>query len=676
MVQEGYEKREDKYIHIDDYREWVNGDQILIDSGTGTGKTTFVFQTLAAEAKKNHKYLVYICNRKILRLQQFNKYFFDESVRQNVLILTYQYLESTNSFPILRFDPNKNPNKNPNKKGLSTIEQDIIKFNHIEESVVINEVDVMYYVFDEAHYFCSDALFNERVSFWYNAELKFEKSITVFLTATSEPLLLFLKSKRFRDVDFFLELKEEIKYKKTPIKIDPAIYDEYDYDGVDAEFISNYINGINEANAKRKQDSYYHTIIEYVYNAIDIKNHNLRHYCLKPNYFNYKPIYFDDYSDLYVDIVNSEEKWLIFVDSKEDGMKLEMILNELYRFHFHGSDIVKRAVFISADIGVRTDREAYKEFKNINSKEMFECNVLIATSVIDNGINIDPVQCSDMMNVVVSQIEKTAFLQMLGRRRFLDNEVVNLYIRTTDIRRINTLKYELEKLFVFFMYFCLADEIKYVRTRRPTKYSDGMEAVNVLSDSLIETVIGDFPKYSKYFIKSDIHSGIKSNHNNSIFDNYRINIACMMSNFYRYYQFFEVSHESSTSLNILQKQLEWIDSTYNTNNWYKFSKNMSALMDLLSEFSRLGWFKGDEQLVFRKRCRSLVYDFPKEVLPEKLKKEKFRYNNNTLPLPQFKKLNDIFEHFDLPYRIIKEKSYKNKKKINVWKIEKIKEQGR
>lgn len=49
---------------------------------------------------------------------------------------------------------------------------------------------VMYYIFDEAHYFVSDSLIRSETNFWYHQD--FTHGISVFLTATPKPLLSFL----------------------------------------------------------------------------------------------------------------------------------------------------------------------------------------------------------------------------------------------------------------------------------------------------------------------------------------------------------------------------------------------------------------------------------------------------------------------------------------------------
>ena len=58
----------------DIYPTWKEGQSILLASGTGTGKTYFVFNDLLKRAISADKYLVYICNRKSIKSQIHEKY--------------------------------------------------------------------------------------------------------------------------------------------------------------------------------------------------------------------------------------------------------------------------------------------------------------------------------------------------------------------------------------------------------------------------------------------------------------------------------------------------------------------------------------------------------------------------------------------------------------------------
>lgn len=52
----------------DDYQTW-NNESIILDCGTGTGKTYFILQTLCRFAIAYNKKVLYLCNRKKLKEQ-------------------------------------------------------------------------------------------------------------------------------------------------------------------------------------------------------------------------------------------------------------------------------------------------------------------------------------------------------------------------------------------------------------------------------------------------------------------------------------------------------------------------------------------------------------------------------------------------------------------------------
>ena len=62
------------YILKDKHPNWEKGQTVLLASGTGTGKTHFVFNDLLDRAIAEDKYLIYICNRQSIKSQIQEKY--------------------------------------------------------------------------------------------------------------------------------------------------------------------------------------------------------------------------------------------------------------------------------------------------------------------------------------------------------------------------------------------------------------------------------------------------------------------------------------------------------------------------------------------------------------------------------------------------------------------------
>lgn len=111
---------------------------------------------------------------------------------------------------------------------------------------------------------------------------------------------------------------------------------------------------------------------------------------------------------------SGDEKWIIFVTKKEHGKRL---LNQ-----FSSRDM--KAAFITSD-SKKKEQEGHIAYVTLVERQSFEEKVLIATSVIDNGVNI-----KDKMvkNMVIFEHDQTRFLQMLGRIRVTDGQRIQLYI--------------------------------------------------------------------------------------------------------------------------------------------------------------------------------------------------------------------------------------------------------
>lgn len=141
------------------------------------------------------------------------------------------------------------------------------------------------------------------------------------------------------------------------------------------------------------------------------------------------PILFTDDTEIWEHIkgdINSKEKYLIFVDTKQRGIQLQKQL---------GDDM---AEYIDADLKNTTKREVVQE---IVQSESFSKKILIATSFLDVGVNITD---QDVKNVVIYSSSKTHFLQCTGRRRKGGDSSINLFIcipsksdLETMLKRIN-----------------------------------------------------------------------------------------------------------------------------------------------------------------------------------------------------------------------------------------------
>lgn len=108
-------------------------------------------------------------------------------------------------------------------------------------------------------------------------------------------------------------------------------------------------------------------------------------------------------------------KWLIFIDSIKEG---EEIVKSLKK---SGID----ALFIDSFLKDH-DYNVQRTVKEISKIESFSEQVLVATAVLDNGVSINDME---VRNLIIKTDTREEFIQMLGRKRRLNNEkILNVYI--------------------------------------------------------------------------------------------------------------------------------------------------------------------------------------------------------------------------------------------------------
>lgn len=144
--------------------------------------------------------------------------------------------------------------------------------------------------------------------------------------------------------------------------------------------------------------------------------------------------YYREESELLDQIESSgQDGWLIFVQTKSSGEALVEKLGD-------------EAVFISAD------KKGTKAWNELLRKEKLPCRILVTTSVIDCGVNI---QDENLKHVVVPYEDHAMFIQALGRKRFKGEPKFTLYVRAISKKRLKDLIYQNERLLDF------ADQIEH-----------------------------------------------------------------------------------------------------------------------------------------------------------------------------------------------------------------------
>lgn len=129
------------------YKGW-HDTKLILDGGTGTGKTFFSLNMLGTYAKEQKKCILYLCNRSKLKYQIICKVQ-ELGLKDIVYVMTYQQLEN------------------------------LIKIN-----TIIGDFD--YIIADECHYSTNDARFNDYTDISYNFLKNQSGNVIIYVSATAK----------------------------------------------------------------------------------------------------------------------------------------------------------------------------------------------------------------------------------------------------------------------------------------------------------------------------------------------------------------------------------------------------------------------------------------------------------------------------------------------------------
>lgn len=116
-------------------------------------------------------------------------------------------------------------------------------------------------------------------------------------------------------------------------------------------------------------------------------------------------------------IAFSAEKFLVFVPSITEGNKIKNMLEKI------DSDI--KIPMLTSEKKKQNGTYDNKIWHQIIEGYSFNCRILIATAVLDNGISLHD---SKLRNIVILASTREEFLQMLGRCRLSDGEKLNVIV--------------------------------------------------------------------------------------------------------------------------------------------------------------------------------------------------------------------------------------------------------
>ena len=406
----------------DAYKEWSAKKPIIIHAPTGSGKTFFILRTLLPYAAQAKKKIVYICNRSALKAQVENRLHYDQTLRkywEENVICTCSYQR----FSFINF-------RNADERSFRIFTDE--RSRQREDHALLN---ADYYILDEAHYFLADCDFNMNVSACISRikelQARNKDAIWVYMTATLPYLLLYLNPvpieipylkdcNSYRDETYFSSAKSLLKYEEQPDSFCAAFDQEIGLhlDCGRPVFSPTIDETKNPYISSKKHFQHQYGAYQKLYRGL---TEEFDYYYIEPETSHFIPLYYETNEQLIAAVSQSkaQEKWLIFVTSKAEGRQLrESFATAGY----------PDTVFLDSSVKTKRGTTIEKKvWKQIVEQEKFDSKILIATKMLDNGVNIKDV---NLRHLVIQDLDQTTFLQMLGRKRFSDGEdAVYLYLK-------------------------------------------------------------------------------------------------------------------------------------------------------------------------------------------------------------------------------------------------------
>lgn len=346
--------------------EYGGGNCIFISAPTGSGKTYFIFNEWLRYIAEKNKKMLYLVNRSVLK-KQLEKEIIDISpnISSCIDIKSYQNIE----YELKTCENNTNENKQRGQKKKNA-ELENMKQKYSNYDCV---------VCDECHYFLTDSNYNTdtALSFRWIQDCFADKT-RIFMSATIRNIELYI-----REYDEVRTHEEKMKY-----------------------YLPNF-------ELAEKEDNFCKNVRK-ILSSWDSCCCRYRDYEIPRNY-DYIDVNIINNTDTIAQIINDgdkTEKWLIFVDKVATGGDLVKKIKD-----------EKNVVFVSSknkqEEDVSETLEEIKYYEKSKSKR-----IVIATSVMDNGINIKDME---LRNIVLMADTETEFIQMLGRKR-KDGKKLKLYI--------------------------------------------------------------------------------------------------------------------------------------------------------------------------------------------------------------------------------------------------------
>lgn len=389
-----------------EYESWEGGDIVMLTAPTGRGKTHFILHTLLPYVISKGCKMLYLVNRKILKNQIEAELYgeVDQEIQQCCMdvksLNNYIQIRTYQSIEILV------------KDDIGNLRKQLKAYDYV--------------VYDEAHYFYADATFNTSTELSYDClRREFDDKIQIFISATMKNMEYMIQDREAKYLVY--DERDEVLRLKRLFQQTPQLI-EIKRDGLILLETENQIrpgDQILRYNEKKKT--------------------HIMTYSVEKNYDYVNIVIFNELEELVEEIIESDQKWLIFVDSIDRGNEFKKLLicDEDEAANNKDKLSVDNVVFIDANY--EEDERTAKDVKDLVVKKFIGKKVVITTSVMDNGISFLDNQ---LTNVVILADTEESFIQMLGRKRE-DEKKLMLYISERTITHFQRRKHYIDELLQF-----------------------------------------------------------------------------------------------------------------------------------------------------------------------------------------------------------------------------------
>lgn len=418
--------------------QWVPSVPVIITVQTGKGKNTFIRDTLVPSVLRYNRTqnegekvkILLISNRIALNVQS-------KGNLVNVIDMHTSRHDAKYSavFNDLGFE-GQNKMSDFGQVTICSYQQ------LLHKNKILNE-QFAFVILDEFHFFTQDASFNANTDKILERIVSAQQNaVRVYMSATPEETisLVLQMEEKYREprkisVDrpfgyYTCELQEVFKPSVLYPEYGFPIFSSYEHPGYSYQHDGQEIRPFWEYNAIIYD-------MERNYDYVEVHSIKFSSPQASKEYEDSaqvsNPPYKSEYSNLIKEIEAHTEKWIIFIQDKDDAEKLAKYFNDTVPKDNQQGNHAKLAAFICAESKQPGQRGDHTTYKHIVCNEKFDERILFATSVLDNGINICD---SSVKNVAIFSLDSVSFLQMLGRIRRKKDIKIRLYVPEYQVGQI------------------------------------------------------------------------------------------------------------------------------------------------------------------------------------------------------------------------------------------------